>query len=314
MKAVVYEKNNPEGPLVYRDVKKPNPGNNQVLVKVHAASVNAADYRTMGMGAVPKNKIFGVDISGQVAAVGRDVNKFKVGDLVFGDISASGSGGFAEYVVTHERYLSIKPAEVPDEQAAALAMAGVTALQGLRDSGKIRAGQKVLICGAGGGVGNFAVQLAKHFGAEVTATCGTSNTDLVRSLGADMVIDYAVEDFSTSQARFDLILVVNGGRPQRDYQKVLVPGGICVVAGGPLSQVIKALITGPFTAFGKNKVSVLAAKPNAQDQTLLINLVRDGKLRVVIDRRYPLQETAAAMRYLGQGHAHGKVVINISNT
>lgn len=314
MKAVVYEKNNPAGPLVYRDVEKPTPGNNQVLIKVHAASVNAADYRTMGMGSVPNNKIFGVDVSGQVSAVGREVKMFKVGDLVFGDISASGSGGFAEYVVTYEKYLTIKPAEVPDEQAAALAMAGVTALQGLRNSGKIRSGQKVLICGAGGGVGNFAVQLAKHFGAEVTATCGTSNVDLVRSLGADRVIDYTVEDFSTGQARFDLILVVNGGRPQHDYQKVLVPGGICVVAGGPLSQVIKALITGPFTTFGKSKISVLAAKPNAQDQAWLINLVRDGKLRVVIDRRYPLQETAAAMHYLNQGHARGKVVINISHS
>jgi NADPH:quinone reductase-like Zn-dependent oxidoreductase len=312
MKAVVYEKNNPTGPLVYREIERPTPGDNQVLVKIHAASVNAADYRSMRMGTIPKSKIFGVDIAGVVAGVGREVKKFKVGDLVFGDISASGSGGFAEYVVTAEKFLTTKPANVPFDQAAALPMAGVTALQGLRECGKIHAGQKVLICGAGGGVGNFAVQIAKHFGTEVTATCSAANAEFVRSLGANRVLDYAVEDFATAKDCYDLVLVVNGGRPLSDYKSVLTPGGICVIAGGPLSQVIKALVAGPFTKFGKRKIGVLAGKPNAQDQAWLINLVQEKKLRVMIERHYPLSETAAAMRYLGQGHARGKVVIDIA--
>lgn len=314
MKAVVYEKNHPAGPLVYREVEKPTPGADEVLVKVHASSVNAADYRSLQMGIIPKSGILGVEIAGQVEAVGDKVSRFNPGDPVFGDISASGSGGFAEYVVTRERFLTLKPAEVPAELAAAVSMAGVTALQGLRDSGKISAGQKVLICGAGGGVGNFAVQLANHFGAEVTATCGAANVDLVRSLGADRVLNYAKSDFASEKARYDLILVVNGGRPLGDYRKVLAPGGRCVVAGGPLSQVIKAMIVAPFTTLGGRKICVLAGKPNAEDQAWLIDLVKQGKLQVIIDQRYTLQDVAAAMRYLGQGHARGKVVIQISNS
>lgn len=314
MKAVVYEKNHPAGPLVYREVEKPTPGDGQVLVKVHASSVNAADYRSLHMGNIPKSGIFGVEIAGMVEAVGHSVSKFKAGDLVFGDISASGSGGFAEYVVTHERYLAFKPAEVPDEQAAALSMAGVTALQGLRDSGKIRAGQKVLICGGGGGVGNFAVQLAKHFGADVTATCSAANVDLIRSLGADRVLDYTRSDFASENARYDLILVVNGGHPLGDYYKVLAPDGRCVIAGGPLGQVIKAMLVAPFTTLGRRKINVLAGKPNAQDQAWLIDLVKEGKLKVIIDQRYALQDVAPAMHYLSQGHARGKVVIQISHS
>ncbi|MGA9397343.1 MAG: NAD(P)-dependent alcohol dehydrogenase [Anaerolineaceae bacterium] len=311
MKAVVYDKNEAPDVLQVREVEKPTPRDHEVLVRIHASSVNAADYRSLRMGIIPKRKIFGVDIAGRVEAAGKDTEKFKVGDDVFGDISGCGSGGFAEYVSVPESALALKPAGVTFEDAAAVSMAAVTALQSLREKGNIQAGQKVLIYGAGGGVGIFALQLAKYFGANVTAVCSSKNLELVRSLGADHVIDYAKEDFAKSGKHYDLILAVNGNRSLSDYKRALTPKGVFVMVGGALSQVIKTMLFGAIMSIGGKKMRFLAAKPNTKDLEYIIKLVEGGKVKPVIERRYPLHETAEAMRYLGEGHARGKVVINV---
>lgn len=306
MKAVVFENK----ALQLREVAKPVPGAGEVLVKVHAVAINAADYRSMKLGAIPKSRIFGSDVAGQVEAVGMDVTKFKVGDEVFGDLSGCGSGGFAEYAAAPEGALAAKPAGVTDADAAAVAMAAVTALQGLRLGG-LRAGQSVLIYGAGGGVGTFAVQLARHFGARVTAQCGPNNVDLARSLGAERVIDYTREDFAADGQRYDLILAVNGSRPLGDYRRALAPRGVLVVVGGELSQVFKTMFFGPILSLGGRKVRLLAAKPNAADLETIIGLVAGGQIKPVIDRRYPLEQTAEAVEYLARGHARGKVIVEV---
>lgn len=311
MKAVVFEKSNSPEVLVYREVEKPVPNDVEVLIKVHAVSINAADYRSMKMGIVPKRKIFGADIAGRVEATGKNCQKFKVGDEVFGDLSGCGFGGFAEYVTAPESALALKPASVSFEVAAAVPMAAVTALQGLRDQGNIQPGQKVLIFGAGGGVGTFAVQLAKYFGAEVTAVCSAKNVDLTRSLGADHVIDYAEEDVFRRGEHYDLILAVNGNRPLSVYKRGLAPMGIYVMVGGTLSQVIPSLLFGAILSIGGKKMRFLAAKPNPADLEFIIKLVEEGKVKPVIDRRFPLHETAEAMRYSTQGHVRGKVLIQV---
>lgn len=313
MKAVVYDKSNSPDCLVFREIEKPIPDDNEVLVKIHAVSINAADYRSMKMRIIPKRKIFGADIAGQVEAVGKNINKLAIGDEVFGDISSYGFGGFAEYVAVPERALALKPAGVPFETAAAIPMAAVTALQALRNKGGIQPGQKLLICGAGGGVGTFAVQLAKHFGAEVTAVCGEKNVKLVQSLGADYVINYSKNDFTKSSKRYDLVLAVNGNHSLSAYKRVLAPKGICVMVGGALSQVAKFLLFGAFMSIGGKKMRSLAAKQNTKDLEFIIKLVEEGKVKPVIDRCYPLNETAEAVRYLSEGHARGKVVINVFN-
>lgn len=310
MKAVVYEKRSTPDVLVLREVEKPVPNDDQVLVKVYAVSVNAFDYRSLQLGTIPRRKILGTDIAGRVEAAGKGITKFKIGDEVFGDLSNCGSGGFAEYVAAPEGALALKPDGVSFEAAAAVPMAAVTALQGLRDCGHIRQGQKVLIHGAGGGVGTFAVQLAKTFGVEVTALCSTQNTELVRSLGADHVIDYSKEDFAASDMQFDLILAVNGNRSLFSYKRVMSPNGIHVMIGGTYSQVAGSLLFGPLHSIGSKKMRFLAAKPNSKDLEFIIKLVKENKVRPVIDRRYPLEKTAEAVRYLRQGHARGKVVIN----
>jgi NADPH:quinone reductase-like Zn-dependent oxidoreductase len=311
MKAVVYEKKSAPDVFVLREVAQPVPQANEVLVKIYAVSVNAGDYRSVQMGSIPKHGIFGADIAGKIEAVGNSVTMFKVGDEVFGDISGCGFGGFAEYVAVPEKVLALKPAAVSFEDASALSLAGVTALQGLRNAGKIQPGQKVLINGAGGGVGTFAVQLAKYFGAEVTAVCGAHNVELVRSLGADEVIDYKKEDFLTSGKKYDLVLGVNGNRPLTDYPDVLAAHGIFVIVGGRISQVIKTLVFGPIMSLGSKKYRALAAKPDAKDASYMIKLVEEGKIKPVIDRRYALHETAQAMRYVCEGHTRGKVVITV---
>lgn len=312
MKAVVYDKRNSPDVLVFREVEKPIPSDHEVLVKIYAASVNAADYRSMKLGIIPKRKIFGVDIAGRVEAVGKNINKFTIGDEVFGDISACGSGGFAEYVAVPESALALKPVSVPFETAAAVPMAAVTALQALRNKGNVQPGQKVLICGAGGGVGTFAVQLAKHFGAEVTAVCGEKNVKVLHSLGADQVINYNKNDFTKSGQRYDLLLAINGNHSLSAYKRVLVPKGINVMVGGSLSQVIKSLLFGAFMSIGSKKMRNLVAKPNTKDLEFIIKLVEDGKIKPIIDRHYPLHETAEAVRYLSDGHALGKVIIEVT--
>lgn len=313
MKAVVYDKSKAPEVLVLREVEKPIPGDNEVLVRIFAVSVNAADYRSMRLGIIPKRRIFGADIAGCIETIGKNVKKFAAGDEVFGDISSCGFGGFAEYVVVPERLLASKPKEVSFDVAAAIPMAAVTALQAVRDKGNTQQGKKVLIYGAGGGVGTFAVQLCKYFGAEVTAVCSENNVQLVKDLGADYVIKYNREDFTKGGKRYDLVLAVNGNNPLTGYKRVLTQRGVFVVLGGALSQLIKTMLFGAFMSIGSKKMTLLAAKPNIEDLEFIIKLVKEGKIKPVIDRRYSLNETAKAMQYLSEGHARGKVVINVVN-
>jgi NADPH:quinone reductase-like Zn-dependent oxidoreductase len=312
MKAVVYEKGSSPEILVLREVEKPIPGDNEVLIKIHAASVNAADSRSMKMGIIPKRKIFGCDIAGEVEAVGKNIRRFKAGDLVLGDIARSGMGGFAQYVAVPETPLALKPAAVPFETAAAVPLSAVTALQGLRNLGRIKPGKKVLIYGAGGGVGTFAVQLAKYYGAEVTAVCGEKNMQVIRSLGADHVINYLDHSITQIGGGYDLALVANGSHPLSAYRRLLAKRGICVISGGSLNQVIKAVLFGGLLSLGNRKLRSLNAKPNAEDLDFVIGLVEEGKLKPVIDRRYPLAGTAEAVRYQSGGHAMGKIIIEVA--
>jgi len=312
MKAIVFEKQKKPAELVLREVPKPILRDHEVLVHIHAASINALDYRPMQMGVgTPKSGIFGADIVGQVEAVGVAVSVFKPGDVVMGDISGNGCGGFAEYVAVPEDILIKKPADVSDDVAAAVPVAAVTALQALRDKGAIQSEQKVLIYGAGGGVGTYAVQLAVYFGAQVTAVCSARNVARVLSLGAAEVIDYALEDVTASDRRFDLIIAINGYHPLAAYTRILAPQGVYVMVGGTLRQIFKSLLLGPFMSMGSRKMRALAAKPNVSDLEFVMALVASGKVLPVIDRTYPLEQTAEAMRYVGEGHAQGKVVITI---
>lgn len=312
MKAVVYDKSHSPERLVCREIEKPVPGENEVLVRIHAAAVNAADIRSIKMGIIPKRKIFGADIAGQVEAAGKNVRHFAVGDAVLGDISDCGMGGFAEYVAVPETALVLKPAAVSFETAAAVPMSALTALQALRNLGEIKPGDKALIYGAGGGVGTFAVQFAKHFGAEVTAVCGEKNIEVIRSLGAYRTINYRDGDIAKGGDHYDLILAINGYRPLFAYRRLLAERGICVIVGGSLKQVIKALLFGGLLSLGKKKIRVLSAKPNTDDLDYVIRLVEEGKLKPVIDRTYPLAETAEAIRYQSEGHVTGKVIIEIA--
>lgn len=258
-----------------------------------------------------KGRIFGADIAGRIEEAGRNIENLKVGDEVFGDTASYGFGGFAEYAAAPERLLALKPASVSFENAAAVPMAAVTALQALRDLGSIQKGQKVLICGAGGGVGSFAVQLAKYFGAEVTAVCSPENAELTRSLGADHIIDYTKEDFTKSGNCYDLVLAVNGNHSLSAYKRTLTPNGIFVMAGGALTQLISNMVFGSLMSIGSKKMRHLFAKQSTKDLEFVMKLVEEGKVKPIIDRRYPLDETAEAMRYLSKGHARGKVIITI---
>jgi 2-desacetyl-2-hydroxyethyl bacteriochlorophyllide A dehydrogenase len=311
MKAVVYDRRNSPNVLAVREVEIPVPQDNEVLVKIHAVSLNAADYRSMQVGIIPKRKIFGADIAGQVEKVGKNIENFKVGDDVFGDIARAGFGGLAEYAVAPEQFLALKPSNISFEEAAAIPMASVTALQALRDLGNIQKGQKVLICGAGGGVGNFAVQLAKSFGAEVIAVCSTENAEIVRSIGADTIIDYKTEDFTKSGKHYDLVLAVNGNHSLFAYKGILTTHGVIVMAGGSLAQLFSTIIFGSLLSIGNKKIRHLSTKYNRKDLELVTKLVEAGKVKPIIDRRYPLDQTAEAMRYIKKGHARGKVIITV---
>jgi 2-desacetyl-2-hydroxyethyl bacteriochlorophyllide A dehydrogenase len=323
MKAIVYTKYGSPDVLELKEVDKPAPKDDDVLVKVEAASINAAEghlvsgkpfiMRLMGIGFLkPKKTIPGAAIAGRVEAVGKNVMQFKPGDAVFGDLSDCGWGGFAEYVCTSENALALKPANLTFEQAAAVPLAAVTALQGLRGKGQIQPGQKVLINGASGGVGTFAVQLARAFGAEVTAVCSTGNVDLMRSLGADHVIDYTQEDFTKNGQSYDLIIAANGYHPISDYKRALSPTGIYVTTGGSEAQMYQAMLQGRWISMtGSKKMSNMLAKPNQKDLLFMKELLEAGTVRPVIDRSYPLSEVPEALRYLEEGHARGKVVITV---
>jgi NADPH:quinone reductase-like Zn-dependent oxidoreductase len=323
MKAIVYTEYGSPDVLQLKEVAKPVPADNEVLVKVHTSSVNAADWRMMradpflvrlyaGLFKPTKFHTLGADIAGRVEAVGKDVRQFKAGDEVYGDVFASGFGGFAEYKCARENELVLKPTNLSFEEAAAVPLAALTALHGLRDAGQIQPGQKVLINGASGGVGTYAVQLARHFGAEVTAVCSSGNVEMARSLGADHVIDYTQEDFTRSGRQYDLILAVNGNRSIFDYKRALSPRGIYVMTGGKTSQLFQALLLGPLLSLlGKQKLGALTSTPNQKDLLLMKDLLESGKIKPVIDRRYPLSEVAEAIRYVEEGHAKGKVVITM---
>src|SRR5213082_3350395 len=325
MKAVVYC-NYGVPNLKFQEIEKPTPADDQLLIKVRAASVNPLDWhfiegtpyfmRAMGVGLrKPKDTRLGVDFAGTVEAVGKNVTKFKPGDEVFG----GRTGAFAEYVCVREsRAVALKPANVTFEQAASVPIAAITALQGVRDKGKVQPGQKVLINGASGGVGTFAVQIAKSMGADVTGVCSTRNLDLVRSLGADHVIDYTKEDFTKGDQRYDVILDNVGTQPLLSFRRALSPKGKYIMIGGggpndqgligPLFRPIKAMLLSPFVS---QEMGMFMADTNQKDLAVLADLMQSGKVKPVIDRTYKLSEVPAAIAYLEQGHARGKVVITV---
>ncbi len=323
MKAVVYRCYGSADVLELEDIEKPTATDNEVLVKIHAASINPLDWHYMrgspyimrlgaGLGA-PKDERLGVDFAGTVEAVGQNVTKFKPGDEVFG----GKSGAFAEYVtIRDDRALVLKPDNVTFEQAASVPVAALTALQALRDKGQVKAGQKVLINGASGGVGSFAVQIAKSFGAEVTGVCSTRNVEMVRSIGADHVFDYTREDYTKSGQQYDLIIDMVGNHSLLDNRDVLTPNGNFVIVGGskgnwfaPLMSPIKALVLSPFVG---QKFILLLARLNQEDLTTLSDLMKAGKIKPVIDSHFPLSEIAAAIRHSEEGHARGKIIIDVN--
>ncbi|MBI5966033.1 MAG: NAD(P)-dependent alcohol dehydrogenase [Chloroflexi bacterium] len=326
MKAIVCTKYGSPDVLQLQEVAKPAPKDDEVLIKIHAASINSRDWRMMranpffirlmpGGFLQPKNKILGADVAGQVEAVGRYVKQFKLGDEVFGYLpSATGRGTFAEYVCANEKAITLKPANLTFEQAAAVPVAALTALQGLRDKGNIQTGQKVLINGASGGVGTFAVQIAKAFGAEVTAVCSTRNLDMVRSLGADHIIDYKKEDFTQNGQRYDLILAANGYHPISDYLRALSPDGIYVVAGGSMLQLFQsARQRWRASKTWSQKTYVVSLVQSQKDLIFMKELLEAGKVVPVIDGCYPLSNTAEAFQYYEKMHPKGKVVITLDH-
>jgi NADPH:quinone reductase-like Zn-dependent oxidoreductase len=306
--------------LHLEDVAAPTVGDGDVLVRVHAAAANAADwhllrgtplpFRLVAGLRTPRFKIIGTDVAGHVEAVGRNVTQFRPGDEVFGELSRCGFGAYAEFAAAPEKALALKPANLSFEEAATLPTAGCTALQGLR-KGRIQRAQRVLINGASGGVGTFAVQIAKAFGTEVTAVCSTQNMDMVRSIGADHVIDYTKDDFATHGQRYDLILAANGDRSIWEYKRALGANGSYVMSGGSNRQLSDAILFGPLLSIGHQKLGNLLMKPNQADLLVLKELCETGKVRPVIERRFPLSEVPAAVRYVEHGHARGKVVITI---
>ena len=317
MKAILITKyGQPADVLQLQEVEKPVPAVNDVLVQVRAASVNTLDLQMKGGAARlwqglrrPRDPRLGRDIAGRVEAVGKEVTQFKPGDEVFGVCL----GGYAEYAVARENGLAMKPANCSFEEAASVPVAALTALQGLRDKGQIQAGQKVVINGATGGVGTFAVQIAKSFGAEVTAVCSTKNLEMVRSMGADHVIDYTQEDFTRNGQKYDLIFAVNGYHPISDYRRALGPRGIYLAAGGSMPQIFQSLLLGPmFSKTGGQRMGFMGiAQINQKDLVVVKELMEAGKVAPVIDRRYPLSQTGEALQYLAEGHARGKVVITV---
>jgi NADPH:quinone reductase-like Zn-dependent oxidoreductase len=322
MKAIVQDTYGSPDVLQLKDIDKPIVTDDGVLVRVRAAAANPLDWHFMrgqpyimrpqsGLRS-PKRSVLGNDMAGEVEAVGKNVTRFRSGDEVFGDVN----GSYAEYASVSEDLLGLKPANLTFEQAAAVPVAGVTALQGLRDQGRIQSGQKVLIIGASGGVGTFAVQIAKSFGADVTGVCSTRNVEMVRSIGADHVIDYTQEDFNRSGQRYDLIFQLAGTRSPSDCRRALTSKGTLVLSSGesdgrwigPVDRIIKAVLLSPFVS---QRLGPFLAKPNKEDLQVLKELIEASKVTPVIDRTYPLSEVPAAIRYLEEGHARGKIIIAV---
>ena len=324
MKAIIYTKYGPPEVLQLKEVEKPTPKENEVLVKVMVASANPADWHMirgepkfarLAFGLTkPKNIVPGIDVAGKVEAVGNNVKEFKPGDEVFG--GTGWGGAFAEYVCVQEKSMVIKPANISFEEGASISVAAISALQGLRDKGKIKPGQEVLINGASGGVGTFAVQLAKHFRAEVTGVCSTGNLNLVRSIDADKVIDYTNEDFTNTTQKYDLIIDNVANRSVADLKRALNPNGLCVIIGfSSMSRMFQHMFLGPLVSMiGNKKISGLGtAKLNKKDLVLLKELLESGKIKPVIDRIYPLSDVAEAIGYVETGRAKGKVVLTIGH-
>ena len=318
MKAIMYTEYGSPDVLQLMDVEKPKPKDNEVLVKIYAASANPADWHTMraepflarlANGLLrPKNPRLGADLAGRVEAVGKNVTEFQAGDDVFGELPLGGMGTFAEYVCSIEDALALKPARLTFEQAASVPLAAFTALQGLRDKGQIQPGQKVLINGASGGVGHFAVQIAKSFGTEVTGVCSTRNLDMVRSIGADHIIDYTKEDFTQNGQRYDLIFDTVGNLSISGCQRALSPNGICSVAGfTTMSHLFQVMLLG-----GKKVGMMETAYSNKKDLLFIKDLLEAGKVIPVIDKTFSLSEVPGAIRYLETGRARGKVVITVA--
>jgi len=324
VKAIICTKYGSPDVLQLQEVAKPTPQDDEALIKIHAASINARDGRMLrakpffirlrpGGFLQPKNKILGADVAGRVETIGCNVKQFKPGDEVFGYLpSATGHGTFAEYVCANENAIALKPTNLTFEQAAAVPLAAMTALQGLRDKGNIQPGQKVLIQGASGGVGTFAVQIAKALGAEVTAVCSTRNLDMVCLLGADHLIDYTRENFIHDRQRYDLILAVNGYHPISDYLRALKPEGTCVIAGCSMYQLLQTALQG--RQVSKNigqKMYILSLVQNPKDLAFIGKLLESRKVVPVIDGCYPLSKTAEALWYFEKEHARGKVIITL---
>ncbi|HEU4396587.1 MAG TPA: NAD(P)-dependent alcohol dehydrogenase [Actinomycetota bacterium] len=323
MKAITYHSYGSPDVLEFQDVDEPVVNDDEVLVRVRAASANPRDWHFMrGLPYIvrpqfglrrPKSSGLGSDVAGQVEAVGKNVTRFRPDDEVFADVV---TGGFAEYACVPEAVVGLKPANLTFEQAAAVPLAALTALQGLRDHGRVQPGQKVLIIGAAGGVGTFAVQIAKSFGADVTGVCSTRNVDLVRSIGADHVIDYTQEDFTQSGQKYDLILQLAGTRSPSDCRRALTSKGTLLLSSGessgrwigPIGRIIKAVVLSPFVS---QRLAPFEAKRSREDLQAVKELIEAGKVSPVIDRTYPLSEVPEAIRYLEEGHARGKIVITV---
>jgi NADPH:quinone reductase-like Zn-dependent oxidoreductase len=323
MKAIVYTDYGPPDVLQLKEINKPTPEKDEVLIKVHAASINYVDWhvlkgeslllRLMNGIRKPKHNVLGDDVAGQVEEVGSNVKHFQPGDEVFG---ISANDAFAEFACVKEEYLAVKPANISFEEAAAVPYAGVTAVVGLRDKGQIQSRQTVLINGASGGVGTFAVQIAKSFGAEVTGVCSSNKVNMVRSIGADHVIDYTQVDVTRSGRRYDFIFDVAAHRSIFDYRRILNPAGIYVLAGGSMTRFLQAMLVGPLISMtGGEKLGTLGwAKPNRGDFVFMAELLETGKVVPVIDRCYPLSEVPQALQYYGDGHTKGKIIITVEQS
>ncbi|HKJ86095.1 MAG TPA: NAD(P)-dependent alcohol dehydrogenase [Spirochaetia bacterium] len=322
MKAWTYQRYGTSEVLQLTEAERPKAAGNEVLIRVHAASLNAADWHLMSADVAlvrlssglrrPKNPMLGADVAGIVESVGPDVVRFKPGDRVYGDLSHHGNGAFAEFACAREDKLAMMPAGASFVEAAASSMAALTALQGLRDAGEIAAGQDVLINGASGGVGTFAVQIAKAYGAKVTAVCSTAKVDVALRLGADRVVDYTKEDFTVGGYRYDLVLGVGGGVPTSRVLRALKSGGIYALVGSSGRGMLRRLLLSPLQAiFSSRKVRVVMAKENGDDLRVLNGWYESGEVRPVIDRTCGFAEVPEAMAYLGEGHAAGKVVISV---
>ncbi len=322
MKAIVYHEYGSPDLLKLEEVRKPTPADDQLLIKVHAVSVNRSDweglvgkplYVRIGGLFKPKDGILGSDIAGIVEAVGKDVKQYKPGDEVFG-LMLNYGGGFAEYACKSEKAMALKPAGMTFEEASAIPQAAFIALQGIRDKGQVRPGQKVLINGAGGGTGTFAIQLAKLARAEVTGVDNTEKLDFMRSLGADHVIDYTKEDFTKNGQQYDLILDVIANRSVFAFKRALKPNGSYFMAGGSVATIFQMLLLGLLIRRTTSRnIKLLVVQTESKDLVYITELIESGKVKLVIDKRYSLSETAEALRYLGEGHVKGKIVITVQN-